>query len=66
MPGLMGVERMQQGYNGQVQVGQQVVEVKNGKTSFQGRTFKVSKNGMVTIDGHLAGQVVNGQFQPQQ
>lgn len=71
MPGLMGVERMQQGYNGTVQTNQGPVEVKNGKASIQGRTFKVSKNGMVTVDGHVAGQVIEGQFhmagqQPQQ
>ena len=64
MPGLMGIERLQTGYNGQVMVNGQPVQVKNGKASVQGRTFKVSKNGMVTSDGHLVGQVIEGQFHP--
>ena len=67
MPGMMGVDRMQKGPSGIVDVNGQKVQIKNGKAQFNGQTFMVDNRGQVTHQQKQpVGRIQQGKFLPDQ
>ena len=67
MPGMMGVDKMQKGPSGIVDVNGQKVQIKNGKAQVNGQTFIVDNQGQVTNQQKQpVGRIQQGKFLPNQ